>query len=508
MKRVRIILAALVLVGISSCNKYLDTNTDPNNTAKSRVDFVLTSAELNIALAMDGRMSEQLMLWNQYWTGDQSVVTNDWDKNDMKPSDGNNPWNTFYIYSLSSLRYLVETGAQPKYAGVAKILMAYEYQTLVDMYGDVPFTDALKGADATPNRAPKPDKQEDIYPQLLTMIDEGLTQIDATGAGIQDLQGDLIFNGDIDNWHRFGNALKLKILMRQTNTGDASIQTKVADLVNTVGSGNFTFISAIPGVEYAGIEFTEDPASKLNANPLYTELEGAGLKNYYVASKTAIDYLLSTGDPRIDAQYTAPGGGSHNGLPQGDQADYTVLGPFSRPKGGKNDPPGGDPKLYGPNVPFILMSNWEVNLLLAEAAARGWISDDAATLYNAAVQSNFNYFGGGLDPSTYLSTGSAALGTGGAFDATDLNSKLKSIALQKWVCMNGIQAVESWIETRRMDNTTTPVFQSPGGIFETPPLSVLPAGEFPSISLYSETEVSFNPNITQHVTTDKVFWDR
>lgn len=503
MKSYKIILAALVLLGISSCSKYLDTNTDPNNSTNSRVDFVLSSAELNIALGMGGRISEQMLLWNQYWTGDQSVVTDDWDKNDMKPSDGNSVWNTFYSLSLSSLKYLIESGKQPKYSGVAKILTAYEYQILVDLYGDVPFTEALQGADATPNRAPAPDKQAEIYPKLLALIDEGLTEIDETGAGIQNLKGDLIFGGDIDNWHKFGNSLKLKILMRQANTDDATIATKVGDLVNTVGSGNFTFTTG----NYAGIEFTEDAASKLNANPLYTELEGAGLKNYFVASKTAIDYSLSTSDPRIDFQYTAPDGDPHNGLPQGDQADFTILGPFSRPKGGKNDPPGGDAKLYGPNVPFILMSNWEINLLLSEAAARDWISDDAASLYNAAVQSNFDYFGAG-DPSTYLATGSAAEGTGGAFDATDLNSKLKSIALQKWVCMNGIQAIESWIETRRMDRESLPVFQSPGGIFLNPPLSVLPAGTFPSISLYSETEVSFNPNIVQHTTTDKLFWDK
>ena len=217
MKNFRIIFAALVLLGISSCNKYLDTNTDPNNTTFSRVDFVLSSAELNMAISLGSRHCNQLLVWNQYWTGDQSVVTNDWDKNDMKPGDGNVPWNSTYSLSLTSLKYLIEKGKQPKYVGAAKILMAYEYQYLVDLYGDVPFTDALQGADATPNRAPNPDKQTDIYPKLLTMIDEGLVQLDVSGAGINDIKGDFIFNGDIAAWKAFGNSLKLKVLMRQNN---------------------------------------------------------------------------------------------------------------------------------------------------------------------------------------------------------------------------------------------------------------------------------------------------
>jgi hypothetical protein len=514
MKKFKLILAALVVIAITSCNKYLDTNTSPNLSQSSSVNLVLTSAEVNLAYGIGERHTNQMLVWNQYWTGDQSVVTNDWDKNDMSPGDGSVPWNTLYAQSLTSLKYLIEKGNEPKFAGAAKILMAYEFQVLADLYGDIPFTDALKGADETPNRAPAVDDDAAIYPQLLTMIDEGIALLATpTSAAVHDITGDLIFAGDIDEWTRFGNTLKLKILMRQTNTGNAAIATQVSDLVTAVGgTSQFTFVTK----QYAGVEFDEAASASLNANPLYTELEGGALKNYYVASATVIKYMdtldLNTGegtnDPRIDFQFTPPPGGHHRGLPQGDQADYSLLGPFSRPKGGKYDVSGvGDPKLYGPNVPFILMSNWEIDFLLAEAAARGYIAENAQALYEAAVTENFTYFGA-PDVGTFLATGSAAAGTGGMYDATDLNSQLKSIALQKWVSMNGIQATESWIETRRLDSPGNPIFQSPGGIFEEPPLSVSP-GLFPHIMYYSEQEVSINPNIHQNsLTTDKPFWDQ
>jgi hypothetical protein len=284
--------------------------------------------------------------------------------------------------------------------------------------------------------------------------------------------------------------------MRQANVGGAAIGTAVGDLVSSVGSASDFIIQT-------NIQFTEDPASKLNDNPLYTELEGAGLKNYYLGSKTSIDFLLNTSDPRIDYLYTAPGGG-HRGLLQGDQSN--LVGSYSRPKGGKNDPPGGDAYLYGPNVPFILMSTWEEYLLLSEAAARGWISDDANELYDNAVQASFDYYGAG-DPSSYLAAGLITDQEGGGFDNSDLDMELLSIGWQKWVCMNGLQAIESYIETRRMDDAAVPMFMSSGGLYLNPPLSVLPPGVFPSVSYYSESEVSFNPNITQHALTDKIFWD-
>jgi hypothetical protein len=145
------------------------------------------------------------------------------------------------------------------------------------------------------------------------------------------------------------------------------------------------------------------------------------------------------------------------------------------------------------------MSAWESNLLLAEAAARGWITADANALYDAAVQENFEYLG--LD----ATEADAYLAAGGAYDAAN---PIKSIALQKWVSMNGTQPIEAWIETRRFDSPATPIFASPGGIFHSPTLNSLGAGIFPSILPYPQAEESLNQNFPgQHPLTAKVFWD-
>ena len=90
----------------------------------------------------------------------------------------------------------------------------------------------------------------------------------------------------------------------------------------------------------------------------------------------------------------------------------------------------------------------------------------------------------------------------------DAANAIKSIALQKWVCMNNLQPVEAWIEARRYDSTGTPIFFSAGGLFHEPAHNALPAGTFPSILPYPENEESLNQSFPgQHGLTAKVFWD-
>jgi hypothetical protein len=148
--------------------------------------------------------------------------------------------------------------------------------------------------------------------------------------------------------------------------------------------------------------------------------------------------------------------------------------------------------------PVILMSPWEVWFLRAEAAARYGTTDNDATALTNAIQSNFTYMGVG-DATAYINSLDYA-------GATSLDDELDIIGLQKWISMNGTQEDEGWIEARRFDRPASRMFTN--GIWQTPPLSVLPAGEFPSTWLYPATEKSFNPNApAQRTITDKIFWD-
>lgn len=144
------------------------------------------------------------------------------------------------------------------------------------------------------------------------------------------------------------------------------------------------------------------------------------------------------------------------------------------------------------------MSPWEVWFLRAEADARYGTSDDAETAFTTAIELNFDHMGV-ADAATYIA--SLDFGSAGTMD-----EQIDLIAVQKWISLNGTQEDEGWIETRRFDRPASRLFTD--GIFQTPPLSVLPSGTFPSIWLYPESERSLNPNApAQRSITDAVFWD-
>ncbi|MCC6583047.1 MAG: SusD/RagB family nutrient-binding outer membrane lipoprotein [Chitinophagales bacterium] len=482
----RFALAVLTLsVVFTSCQKYLDVNVDPNRSLTTTPQLALTSSQLYIGQSIGDRVASQSNVWNQYWTTGPGTALGTWDQNSMLTSDGNQLFNTFYLRSLNGLNYIIKKTNQPVYAAIAKILMAYEYQYAVDLFGDVPFSEALKGdIEDGALTSPKYDDAQVVYNAIITLVDEGISALDTTGTGfIYPSSDDIIFGGDLIKWKAFAYSLKLKLYMRQSGIKDVSAE------VQEIYENGF-FLEDLAAIRYTS-------ASPKNANPLWYDLKSS-IGNTYAASKTSIDYLISTDDPRIDYFYNkASATNTHVGLKQGDVENSPASASYSTPNGARATNGG---IIFGPDVPVILMSPWEVNFLLAEAAAKGYIAENDESLYEDAVTLNFQYFGT-PGVSTYLSNG-------GAYDNTSLETKIKSIALQKWVSFNGTQTVESWIETRRLDSPANPVFTSAGGIFMVPTNNVLGGSAFPSIYYYPQTEADFNTKFPgQNQLTDKVFWD-
>ena len=483
-------MAASAMVGFSSCKKYLDINVDPNQSTSSTAELQLPTAQLYIGQAIGDRLYEITSVWNQYYTGGPGVSLGDWDKNTMSTTDANQVWNNLYR-SNSNLDYIIKKTNEPYYAGISHLLIAYNMQVVADLFGDAPYTDALKG-DINDGLIVSPSynsAKDVIYPGLESRILEGLALLDTVNAGLSQpgASSDLIYpTSDLDHWkelwRKFGNSLLLKLYVREGNAA------KVAELYNNAG-GEFILTND----DIAQIHYTGDAQG---SNPFWTDAKSTSLGNYFVASKTTVDYLKSTGDPRIDYFFDANGSGLHVGLKQGDVENSPSTADYSRPNGAKSEAGG---VIFSPTASVILISPWEVNLLLAEAAARGWISDPAEDYYNAAVETNGEYLG--VDPAaieTYLSGA-------GAFDPANA---IESIALQKWASMNGLQPVEGWIETRRFDSATLPLFMSSGGLFQRPTNNVLGGNTFPTILFYPATEQDLNRNFPgQHELTGKVFWD-
>ena len=466
-----------------SCKDYLDVNTNPNQSIVSRIDLQLSTSIVGMAVGIGQRIYPEMGVWAQFQTGGPGVALSEWDQHKLSSSETDEIFRELYRANLN-LNYIVQNSTENNYTAIAKILRPYNFQVCADLFGDIPYTEASKGDILDGSILhPKYDSAKDVvYPGIENELREA---IDLIERGSTTLPGsdDLIYQGDMDKWSKFAHSLLLKVYLRQGASG----QAKAAQLY----SSDDDFI--LTNDEAAFLPFS---GAVGNTNPFWSNAKSSALGNYYVVTTTLLDLLTATGDPRVDAFFDPTPNGTHKGLYPGDVQNQSSNATFSRPAGALA-PNGG--LMFSPSTPQFFLSAWESNLLLAEAAARGWITTDAKARYDAAVHASFEYLQ--LD----AADADAYLAAGGAYDAANA---IKSIALQKWVCMNGTQPVEAWIETRRFDSPATPIFASPGGIFKSPTENAMGAGNFPSILVYPEDEESLNQSFPgQHPLSAKVFWD-
>jgi len=473
----KFILGAFAIGMMASCTKDLsDLNVDPNNSPSANPAQVLSSAEAFIAYTLDGPFNQRSALWAQYWTWGPGVAIGNIERYVSDGTDYDNGWTRLYNGALADLDFVEKSDAKV-HAGIAKILKAYIFQSLVDHFGDVPFSEALKGA-SDGIFAPKYDDDQAIYNALIPLINDGIALLGSNGTvGTEDF----IFQGNTDKWEKFANSLKLRILMRQSNFKDVS-----SDVKALISSGNF--------IESAGdmvtMPFTGVSGSE---NPMYALLERS-LGNFYVASGTSMNLLQDLNDPRLPKLYNlATASNSYVSIPQGG-IDFE---PFTNTKANYSLPTA---LTYGKANPVIFMSNWEVWFLRAEAAARFNTADDIASSFASAVTASFESMG--------LSNANDYLATLN-YNNASASDKIKLIAIQKWISMNGTQEDESWIESRRMNTSSNSMFYDvTEGVFKKPLVSVLGDGVHPSIWLYPQTEMSLNGSApAQRKLTERVFWD-
>ncbi len=358
-------------------------------------------------------------------------------------------------------------------------MMAYVFQYLTDIHGDIPFTEALDPANATPHF----DPQEIVYTGLEKLVTEGLALIDINSTDHPGTD-DLMFHGDMSLWKKFGNALKLRIYLRQAYVKPALAETGV----KAIYASSPTFL----GIgEDAEIEFT---TATFNQNPLFATYQALTEANL-IASNTSINYLNSTNDPRLSVFYIpatpAPNNGNFVGIDQGRGALLPGLqndDSYSKPGALVGGPVGGE------DAPVVFISAAENYFLQAEAVVRGWANGDAKTLYDLGVKASFAHSGLSVDQANiFLQQSSVAFPVTGTAE-----QKIRAIIFQKWVAMNGSQGLEAWIEWRR---TGYP------DIFNVSATSEI-GNRFPQRILLPDSEVTRNPNTpAQKTVTDKVWWD-
>lgn len=403
----------------------------------------------------------------------------------------NNTWNSFYAASGFDVQTIYNIAVATKndsYKAVALILKSYIVSVVTDEFGDVPYTEAWMGSDATkPNLTPVYDTQESIYAALLSNLEEANTLITDESP---EISGDILFDNDLMKWKKFANSLRLRLLMRRSDRVNPT-----EDMKKIIGDPD----------TYPIFESNDDNAALVylgsapNNNPIN---ENRKTRDDHRVSKTLVDYMYTNAvidyDYRIFA-YAEPASGPKDfvGLPNGmtsaAAAAYNGNGLANTSKIGNY--------FSAASAPGMLMSYAEVQFILAEAAARGFLSGavdlTAAEEYynNGVTASHMNYaeaIASGIGkfygyPEDYFMPGSGDPDTDpliwflegdGVFNPANA---LKQIATQKWVALfdQGLQAAFEW---RR---TGYPVL--------TPAVSGQNEGKIPVRAYYPSDEAGRNP---------------
>jgi hypothetical protein len=482
MKIYKSLIVALFVFFTSSCeDKIEDINVNPDTFPTANDAQVLTSAQGFLGYIVDVDLNMFSFLWAQYYTWGIGVSIGNQERFVAEPDDFDGYWERSYSDALVDLKFLTKSES-PSYRGVAKILQAYIYQGLVDHFGNIPFSEAVSGEiEDGAILTPAYDDAATVYAGLVTLLDEALADLDVAPDG-EIGADDLVYGGDLEAWVKFANSLKLRILMR---TSEVSPQGSAIQAL--ISSGSFIESEG----DMAALPFSGETGSQ---NPMFARAEW-GVGDFYFASNATLNLLEDLGDPRGTAFYSVATTGSSAGQLRGIDQGTIDNEPFTAPA---SDYSGSSPLAYAQDNSVVLMSPWEVWFLRAEAAARYGTADDETVAFANGIQANFDYLGVAGGPAYIASLGYSA--------GDNIEDKIDMIATQKFISLNGTQEDEGWIETRRFDRPSSRLFTS--GIFQSPPLSVLPAGTYPASWLYPSTERSLNPNApAQRVITEKLFWD-
>jgi hypothetical protein len=465
------------VIGMVSCDEALDINESPNNPASSTPALTLPSGMLysGQTVGLDFALVSGFIA--QYWT--QSPQAGQYEVYDRYNYNGNSTsagWQNSWYGAMADLKFVKEQGVEDglnNHAAIATLLLAYQYQVLVDLFDQVPFDEALNGDEGVLQAGYQ--SGEEVYDRIIDLIDEGLDLI--VPGGVAPGAEDLMLQGDMEMWEKFGNTLKLRVYMRQSEARPSVAQAGIQELESSgavfLGSGENVAIA------YPGTNGNQNPlySGDVSANPGLGDVNISG-------SASVINPMLDVGDPRIDFYYDpAVNSGNHVPIIQGEGVEEDgseERDDFSTPDA---------VNVAGPSTPVYYITGHESLFLQAEAKARGWMSGDAKAAYDAAMEAAF-LFAGGQDASSFIADGGAY-----AYDG------LESIHFQKWLSMAGTQCVEGWAEWRRTD---TPVLeQSTEGT-----AANLNGSQFPRRAFYPVVELSNNPNTPANTNIgDPVWWD-
>jgi hypothetical protein len=528
----RYITCIACAVGISACDEFLDVNQNPNNPSAAKIDLLFPNAIVEAGFWTSRTQNENAEIFARHFYNLNESTYN------IQGNLTDTEFNQIYADPLKDFAQVIKQAEEQElsgYAGTSKVMTAYLFSVLVDLWGDVPYFDALQGETVL---NAKFDSGEEIYDDLLLKLDAAIVDLEAADEEGEQISGDLIYNGDFTKWIRAANTLKLKLLLNMRLkdaakakagiealiTGDMLIETNNQDF-------DFQFGSSI---------------SPVNQHPVYQQEYVAGAKGFYMSNYLMYNMLVKE-DPRIryyiyrqgendeldfqtepcsqrtDCIYwpqlkNLPGGmgdgyiGREHGDPSGLPGDNKLRATFGvYPIGGSYDDDSRAERIVTSSTgeglaPWI--TNAMTKFMLAEAALILGTPGDPKALMVEGIEASMakvTEFGAAIDedapspsdPDLLDEIDNYIASIEDNYDAaTNDLQRLDVIIGEKYYAQYG-NGVESYNDLRRT------------GFPSDLPQSLSPSGPFPVRFPLGPTELTSNPNAPNPapLVSEPIFWD-
>lgn len=445
--------------------------TDLNNNPKAPTNIPGDPLFSNAQVAMGNFLVSELKYMPQHWTSTTYTSTVEYEIHEANIP--NSIWSTLYSDVLVNLHkakvkikknnLLAEEVKQNKLACI-EVMMVLAFHKLVDIFGNVPYSEALN----PDNLQPDFDEAATIYLDLLSRLNAAIDQFNTSAEGFGN--ADIYYNGDISKWVKFANSLKMRLAITMADVKPSIAQTAIEEASPNAFSSN---------ADNALIPYTSTPP---NTNPVWEALVQSG-RHDNLPARPLISRMNDLNDPRRAVQFTKINGEYRGGI-YGQVNDWGDYSHFSE-------------LVKTSSRPGMIMGYAEVEFIRAEAAARGYnIRGSAASHYRKAITADMKYWGiSQSEIDAYLAQPQVAY-------ATAPGTALEKIGLQKWIALF-LQGLQAWTVVRRLD---TPDLKAPEGA---------PVNEYPSRFTYPSLSAVLNPEnfkeavdaIGGDLLTTNIFWD-
>lgn len=479
-RTLRSLVAITLLLATAACgDSYEDLFLDPDRSTSANIEFlftqVLTGAELQIGY-WEGyyRIYRNISRWGQL-TG----TVND---EHMMREDATRWGDYWRAYFTDRSMWYREMGviheSMPEedrseyevYLHLAKIIHAYQTSRMTDLWGDMPYTEAFTARDAEDQRnlTPVYDSQEAIYDVILQDLKDAADALRDPGLvahGALATQ-DLFLDGDLDQWQRFANSLRLRLAMRLSEVAPDEAQAVVQEILA------------------GGYPLVESNAENIVWQTLDEEGRGgddrgratreSGQQTY--APKIMLDMMLAAEDPRIPVLFAPDSAtGQYIGLPSSPDAQPANIS--------RNQFAHLNPTLFEshPTYPGVLFTAAEVSFLMAEIYQRGWAAGDAGAAHASGLEQSVEFYYDLYNSNTSADDWdypeAAAVNAFVTSSPASYDGTLDKIAEQRWIHLGVNQPYEAWSEQRRLNVPNLPVDRFGGRVLERTVRLLYPSSE-------------------------------